>query len=289
MKRASRRNKLVVGGFVLVMGLLAAAAVLLFSDDVTMFKSSSRYFASFKNTSGLHIGAPLKMGGVDIGSVVDIAISTTNATPQILLTLLIYAPHNALIKNDSEATLDTQGMLGDKYINVTPGSPSAATLPASSFLKTKEGPEMAAIVSQSTDIIKKVSDTTGKLETFVDSLPNGKLMQDIAADFRASSKELSSLIAALNAKDSALRSFSDRETAQRLAATMASVQSAAMHLDSVAKKIDSGQGTLGAMVNDPSLYDDMRKLMGRANRSKAAKFIIQQVLDGADEKAPAGP
>ena len=90
MKRASRKNKLVVGAFVILIGLLIGAATLFFGDDLKMFKSSSLYFASFRNASGLHAGAPLKMGGVDIGSVQSIAIDSTEGSPRILLTLLIY-------------------------------------------------------------------------------------------------------------------------------------------------------------------------------------------------------
>lgn len=44
-----------------------------------------------------------------------------------------------------------------------------------------------------------------------------------------------------------------------------------------------GLGERLFVLNDGVLYDDMRKLMGRANRSKAAKFIIQRILDSPGE------
>jgi phospholipid/cholesterol/gamma-HCH transport system substrate-binding protein len=287
MKRASRKNKLVVGGFFVVMAAVAATAILLFSDDLNLLKTKSRFFASFKNAAGLHVGAPIKMGGVDIGSVQSVHISTAGDSPLILLSLIVYAPYNDLMKADSEASLETQGMLGDNFLNVTTGTPEAAILPAESFLPTKERTDMSTIVTQSTDIIKTVGTTTAKLDRFVDTLPDAKLMRDIAKDFHTSTQELVSMLSVLNAKDSALRVFADRGTAARVDDTLASLQRTAKHLESVAEKIDSGQGTAGALVNDAALYDDMRKLLGRANRSKAAKFIIQQVLDRPDESPPA--
>lgn len=286
MKRASRKNKLVVGGFFVLMAAVAAVAILIFSDNLTLLKRRSRFFASFKNAAGLNVGAPIKMGGVDIGSVQSVHISTTSDSPLILLSLTVYAPYNDLMKADSVASLETQGMLGDSFLNITTGTPDAAILPAESFIPTKEKTDMSTIVTQSTDIIKTVGTTTAKLDRFVDTLPDAKLMKDIAVDFHASTRELVGLLSVLNSKDSALRLLSDRGTAQRVDDTLATLQRTAKHLESVAEKIDSGQGTAGALVNDASLYDDMRQLLGRANRSKAAKYIIQQMLDRPDEAPP---
>ena len=110
MKKATRTHKLAVGAFVVTAAALIMIATLFFSDDLTMFRHTSRYFASFKNTAGLHVGAPLKMGGVDIGSVEGIAIDTEGSTPRILLTLVIFGVNNELVKKDSEASIETAGM-----------------------------------------------------------------------------------------------------------------------------------------------------------------------------------
>lgn len=286
MKRATRANKLVVGAFALGMAVVIGAATLFFGDSLSLFKRSSRYFASFKNAAGLHVGAPLKMGGVDIGSVEAIAIDTDGDTPKILLTLMIYAPHNDLIKADSELSLDTQGMLGDKFLNLSTGTADAAKLSPGDFLKTKESTEMSMVVSQSSEIIKNVAATTVKIDTFVDSLPDAAAMKTATTDFGASAQELKALLSVLNARDSAIHLMGDKVFADRLLATVGSLQRAAQHFESVAAKIDSGQGSLGALVNDPALYDDMRNLLGRANRSKTAKFIIHEMLE--DPSRPSG-
>jgi phospholipid/cholesterol/gamma-HCH transport system substrate-binding protein len=282
VKKANRKQKLVVGAFVAFIVLLGAVATLFFGEDLTMFKHNSRFFAAFKTTAGLHVGAPLKMGGVDVGSVEAITIDTEGAIPRILLTLIVYSPHDQLIKADTEASLDTQGMLGDKFINLTTGSASSPPIAPGSFLRAKESVEMSAVVTQSADIIETASRTMTKIDTFVDSLPNGAAMKIAAADFQTSAQAMKSLLMQLNAKESGLRMLNDQAIAASLRATLASLQSTSSHLDSISTKIDSGNGTLGALVNDPALYDDMRTLMGRANRSKAAKFIIQQMLKNSD-------
>jgi phospholipid/cholesterol/gamma-HCH transport system substrate-binding protein len=282
MKKATRKQKLAVGGFVVGMILLMVTAILFFGDDLTFFKHSSRYFAGFKNTAGLHVGAALQMGGVDVGTVEAIAIDTTGKTPRILLTLMIFSPHDKLIKADTEVSMNTQGMLGDKLLTLSTGSAAAPALPAGSFLQTRESMEMSEVVSQSVDIIATINSTAEKIDLFVDSLPSGAAMKGSTADFQASALALKSLLVSLNGKGSALRTLSDPALAVSIGVTVASLEHAAQRLDSVATKIDSGKGTIGALVNDSSLYDDMRTLMGRANRSKAAKFIIKQMLHESD-------
>jgi phospholipid/cholesterol/gamma-HCH transport system substrate-binding protein len=264
------------------MGLLISAGTLLFSDDLALFKSKTRYFASFGSAAGLHEGAPLRMGGVDIGSVESVTIDSTSGTTRIVLSLVVYAPHDELIKTDSEASLDTQGMLGDKYLKLTPGSAGAPLVPENGFIRTRENTEISAVVSESTAIIKTVKDTTTKIDAFVDSLPPGDALKSVALDFQASARELRSLLTAMNAEGSGIRRAADPETSERLDRLLTILEGTATHLESVAAKIDGGKGTLGALVNDATLYDDMRKLMGRANRSKAAKYIIQQVMSEGD-------
>jgi phospholipid/cholesterol/gamma-HCH transport system substrate-binding protein len=68
-----------------------------------------------------------------------------------------------------------------------------------------------------------------------------------------------------------------------LKATAENLRQTSVLARSVVAKVDSGQGTLGALVNDPSLYDDVKTLLGRANRNRAVKFLIRRTL-GSDEE-----
>lgn len=284
MKHINRKHKLITGAFVSGMIALAVGTVFLLGDGASLFRGQSRYFAVFKNTAGLGVGAPVKMGGVEIGSVEQIGIDQEGTEPRIRLTLAIRSPHERLIKADSLVSQETQGMLGDLMLNVSSGTPSSPVLAPLGTLGTKERLDVSALVDQSTGIIRNVNQTTEKLDAFMGSLPDAETMKGVANDFRASTRELSAMLALLNSKDGALRSLAEPVNAARIKRTLESLESAADKFESVAAKIDGGKGTLGALVNDAALYDDMRQLLGRANRSKAAKFVIRQVLD--DDAAP---
>jgi len=66
---------------------------------------------------------------------------------------------------------------------------------------------------------------------------------------------------------------------------MKDVTTAAKHMKSILAKIDNGEGTVGALINDPSLYDDVKNLLGGANRNKVLKYFIKKSVETSREKA----
>ena len=62
---------------------------------------------------------------------------------------------------------------------------------------------------------------------------------------------------------------------------------AGTRLNSILGKIDAGDGTLGLLVNDPSLYEDLTTLLGGAQRSLVIRSMVRMAVDSADDEAPA--
>jgi phospholipid/cholesterol/gamma-HCH transport system substrate-binding protein len=76
------------------------------------------YKAKFSNVEGINIGANIKIGGVNIGEVKDIVIDTT--TYQIIVTIRVDEKYP--IPSDSILAVSSSGLLGNKYIEIKPGS-----------------------------------------------------------------------------------------------------------------------------------------------------------------------
>ncbi len=277
MKKAQKKTKFMVGAFVVVAGLVMSGAVLLMSDDLSMFKSKTNFFAHFDNAEGLHVGSPIKLGGVEIGLVDAISVDVTAAKPDVRAKLVVISPYEKLVHEDSAVRVETQGVLGDKFLVLEPGSSAGKHLSAEHEIKVHQGTEFTAVIAKSTDILESVNHVTARLDQATKGLPSDTEVKAIFNDFAASAKTMRTLVgdpARKRRLDEAIDSFSD--SAARLA--------------SITKKIDSGQGTLGALVNDTQIYDDVRTLLGRANRSKAVRFVVNQALKageptGAGEKA----
>jgi phospholipid/cholesterol/gamma-HCH transport system substrate-binding protein len=56
------------------------------------------------------------------------------------------------------------------------------------------------------------------------------------------------------------------------------MKSSTENLNSVTAKIEKGEGTVGGLISDPTVYYDLKTLMGKANRSKLLKIVIRHVL-----------
>jgi phospholipid/cholesterol/gamma-HCH transport system substrate-binding protein len=59
-------------------------------------------------------------------------------------------------------------------------------------------------------------------------------------------------------------------------------------LDSILGKIDQGNGALGGLINDPELYDDVKKLIGQTNENRIVRNIVRKTIQDADEKKKSG-
>jgi phospholipid/cholesterol/gamma-HCH transport system substrate-binding protein len=74
----------------------------------------------------------------------------------------------------------------------------------------------------------------------------------------------------------------DRRVWQDLAASTSSLQR-------ILQKVEQGDGTLGLLVNDPTVFESLQSLIGEARRSRVLRSLIRMSLDDADERPPADP
>lgn len=288
MKAANVKTKIKLGVFVISVAAVAGLILLLAGDNVNVFKKSREYQAHFTNTSGLIEGAPVRIGGVEVGRVSKIRIASPNGDLAIVATLRVDSPYFNLISPNASVALETQGLLGDKFVSLYPGVGSGTDpMPEDSVLATREADNLAKMVEKSTVIMDQVSNTTKKIDNFAGGLPDAQAVAAASEDLAVSTRALRQIITQMAAKDSIFNMLNDQESKSMLRNSLASMESATAHLDSVAKKIDTGQGTLGALVNDRSMYEDMRSILGRIDRGKIARRVfIEAAAQDGKETAP---
>ncbi|HYX33777.1 MAG TPA: MlaD family protein [Oligoflexus sp.] len=287
MKIATIRTKIKLGVFVICVAAVAALALLLAGDNVTLFKKSREYKAHFTNTGGLIEGAPVRIGGVEVGHVSKIVIASPNGDLAIVATLKINSPYDDLINSSASVALETQGLLGDKFVSLYPGSGlSKEPLEEGAIIATREAEGLNKMVEKSSDIMDQVSNTTKKIDDFAAGLPDAKMVTSASNDFAASTRALRELMTRMAAEDSAIAMLNDPESKRMLRNSLQNMESATAHLDSVAKKIDGGQGTLGALVNDRSMYEDMRSILGKIDRGKIARRVFIEAAEQDSKDAP---
>lgn len=289
MKVASVRTRINLGVFILCVAIVAAICIVIAGDEVSFFKNSQTYRSQFENTAGLVAGAPVRMGGVEVGRVTKIKIEAKGDALAIGAELRIDSPYFELIRTDATVALDTQGLLGDKFVALKAGI-ADESMPPGGLIATKEVDGLSKVVEQSKVIMETVNSTTKKIDAFTENLPDRDAMKAVGNDFAESAKALRIMMMKMSADDSVLSALNDKQSKASLKNSLASLESAAAHADSIAKKIDSGQGTLGALINDRTLYEDIRGMLGHIDRGKIARRVfIEAGGSDSDEPAAAAP
>lgn len=289
MKVASIRTKINLGVFVLCIGVIGAICIIIAGDEVSFFRKSQTYKSQFKNTAGLVSGAPVRMGGVEVGRVSEIRVETLADGVVVGAELRIDSPYYEMIRTDATVALDNAGLLGDKFVSLSAGT-AAEPMPKGAMIATRELDGLQKVVEQSKVIMETVGSTTKKIDAFAENLPDQETMKAVGGDFAASAHSLRVLMSKMSADDSMISTLNDAESKRKLQNALTSLESAAAHADSIAKKIDSGQGTLGALINDRTLYEDLRGMLGHIDRGKIARrvFIEAGHSEGeAPSKTPA--
>jgi len=193
MSRAAR-----LGAFIVVTLAILVVGVFIIGSKQYLFSSTYQLKAKFDNVAGLDAGGDVRVGGVHSGTVRNIVLPRKPGEKVTVVMDLGRSTHE-IIKQDSVASIETEGLLGNQYMAISFGSSGTADVQDGDIIASKTPLEMS-------DLLRKTSDIL----------------------------------------DSSQRAIQN--------ATRATA-----NLDSISAKIDRGQGTAGALVNDKQLYSNLEQ------------------------------
>jgi phospholipid/cholesterol/gamma-HCH transport system substrate-binding protein len=131
-----------VGVFVLI-GLACLIYLAVHLGKMEVFGKGYQVSASFDNISGLKTGAAVEVAGVDVGRVESITV-----TPDNRAKLQLSINPDIILKEDAIASIRTKGIIGDKYIKLSPGY-AEKTIPAGGKIRdTESAMEWEEIIAQ---------------------------------------------------------------------------------------------------------------------------------------------
>lgn len=308
-----RRLSLVVGTF--VVGILAvfAAVVLSLSAERGFWKPRYQLLAYFQNVQGLIAGAPVRLAGKDVGMVESVSFVPLGGTrPPIRVTLQIDRSAQERIRSDSLATIGTIGLLGDKYVEISMGTAKGVVLSEGGELPARTPLDLTDVLAKGTTALDHIVDLTANVnqvvEDFGKRMGGGRIAESVAAvtdlvtEIQEGDGLLHSLIydryegAGVESIERSLAALADileqvrhgpgvlhtlaYEPAQGQGEGILGAIQAGARLNQILVKVDEGQGTLGLLVNDPTLYEDLKLLVGGAQRSLLVRSLIKIAGDG---------
>src|SRR5215475_3556468 len=169
-----------IGGFILLALVLFFAIVYLLGARARYFESKYELAAEFTEVAGLIEGATVRLAGVQIGRVTSVVLSPRPGG-KVRVTMSVAKRFKDRIRQNSEARIATQGLLGDKIIDITPGSLDAPPLAPGALLSSQEPQEMSRMFAEGASTLRSVSELASTLRAAAERLEKGGTFDDIGA------------------------------------------------------------------------------------------------------------
>ncbi len=251
-----------VGFFVAIGFALIMLTIILLGGSRSLFTQTVSYYTRFSHVDGIVSGALVKLSGVNVGQVDDVEFEKNTGLVKVHFS--VKAQYKDAIHQDCSVTFATQGVLGDKYIVLNGGNPTLPALAPTSEIQSVSPKDLKETMNNADDVILKLKTSLGYMETIL-----GNFARDNRSD--------------MFFRNMSLMSSNMNSATTVLPAKMQDFYSTLGHMNSVMNKIDRGDGTLGALINDPSLYEDLKTLMGGANRNKVLKYFVRKSVEESRE------
>jgi phospholipid/cholesterol/gamma-HCH transport system substrate-binding protein len=364
MSNPSERERHLIwkaGVFVGVGLLLAGLVIFLWGKEQRLFGDKISYRTAFSSVDGLQLDSPVRLGGLTVGRVKKIEFSGDLHDARILIELEVQKTYSERIREDSVARIVSRGVLGDKAVDLSLGSPDKPVAQHNAFLEAGVSGDVAALMNRAGEIVENVVDITRGVKGGVDIYADPEFSKNVAEvveslravfagvqsgpgilhtlifdkrfdeDAQVLMRRLSSsaakldkalgnvdaLISEIHKGDglagallrdkkttSAFQSLG--EAASELAILVKTAREnpeGAVHrlfygesahlindlaasaegLKAIIGKVRSGEGSLGAIINDPTVYEDPKEILGNIKRNRLLRGLVRLSISNAED------
>jgi phospholipid/cholesterol/gamma-HCH transport system substrate-binding protein len=204
-------RRLRVGVFILA-GLVALVGmVYLLGARARLFEPRYTIHAEFTEVGGLTDGATVRLAGVQIGRVTGVRLPAEPGG-RVQVDLTIAKQFADRVRKDSVARIETQGLLGDKLVELTVGTAQAPAAAEGDLIASREPFDIGQVMSESAQIVRSVGALAESLQVTAQTLNQSRLIED-AAGAVASARRLTDQVG----RDVSATTTVAREAAEGLA------------------------------------------------------------------------
>ena len=228
-------KKSLVAVFVFGGLILFAIALFLIGDRKKLFSGSVEVYAEWKDLGGLQNGAIVRVSGMNGGEVLGIDLPSS-PDQKFRVRLRVLEDLSPILRKDSTATIETDGVVGNKLVEISGGSARAPAIQDGGTIPSKEPFEFADLVAQANtmmqDVKKIVDETSVEVQDVLESASSvaakaDQLVTDVTPDVKK---------------------------------IMASSRRVADEVEVIAARVRKGEGTVGKLFNDEELYNQAKNI-----------------------------
>ena len=257
-----------VGALVVAIGGIIAFMSMQVSDDPSYMGRSKKAWFLLPNASGLIKGSAIKSAGIPVGVIQDIQLQDGQARIDISIKASLALTRSA------EVEMRSNGILGDKHIEVSPGAPDDSALEdGGQILSIKNGGSMDDVMMQVSDLATSLKDVSKNLKEAVSDEGTDKhilgriiknierLSSDMASMTSENKQQIGEIIDQVHDITSTVDELVNDESEKGFKRTwktaMVRIDSSLKNIEDITTKINNGEGTIGKLISDEQTAEDV--------------------------------
>lgn len=213
-----------VGLFIFLAFVLLAIVVFSISDFYG-FAPGYELKVIFDSASGIEPGAPVRLAGVVVGEVRQVAVTVNEAEAKTQAELLVWLKDFARLEEDAVAYVNTSGLIGERYLEMVPGSRGGRILKAGETLRGRNTVAMAQFLNTGYEVVAQLNKTIAAIHSIVGDEETRSALKGTVTNSQEVTASLKTLIDNTNA---------------------------------LVEKIKKGEGTVGRFLTEDEIYRDIQ-------------------------------
>ncbi|HMS66146.1 MAG TPA: MlaD family protein [Ignavibacteria bacterium] len=267
------KSKLIKLGIFIVTGLtLFVVALFYIGSKDNLFTKTFSIYTTFANVSGLTQGSSVQFAGINVGTVQSIEIISSD---KVKVNLNIVSDVKKFIKKDSEASINSDGLVGNKVLAISSGSLNSVSIESGDSIHSvkplsfsdimdnlnKTTIDAESITKNLADIVGKVNNGEGTLGKLVNNSDIFDDLDSLMNSFSGSSAKINSILG--NASIAVEMVTKDIQNLQ------GSIDTITRNVGEITKKMNSSQSLVGTLLTDTVFANNIKAVMTNANQTTA--------------------
>ena len=256
-----------VGLLVLVSLVVLGAGIFFISGQVGFLSRRYTLKTYFASAGGLHEGAEVRLAGIAVGNVDKIQLSPFIEPARAAEVIIRVGPrYQEQIRADSIASIETAGLLGDGFIDITRGGQGQAVIPNNGVIQSHEAGDIKQIMQNANDVVTNLrvlsaalNDITNQIKTGNGSIHQLLYDQTFYNRMNETTAGLDRLVSNVEKGQGTLGKFMVDDSVYRQTTDTLN------HLNQLIDEVEHGKGSMAKFISDPAIYDDVHKIAASTN------------------------
>jgi phospholipid/cholesterol/gamma-HCH transport system substrate-binding protein len=255
-----------LGIFIFLGTLMFVAIIFVIGNKNSLFTDTTTVISYFSNIGGLKNGSPVNMSGYQVGYVNRVSL-IPDSLGKVEVDMKINNDVISFVRLDSKASIETKGVIGQKYVAITPGSNQLPVVTDGTVIASESPVNITDMINNTNEIMSYTKNMMQEFNAVLAKINDGegtigKLVND--------DELYNSTVHIVKTADTSLATMTldlDNVAAlidkmgENLNSILKSVDSTTQQVGFVIKDIRNGKGALGVLVGDKATEDSLRSIV----------------------------